>query len=148
MKTARKILLIVSIIVVALIDQLYAIVYCSKRVGFFRNLFDLLPDIAMIPLLIGLLLGVYFGLDELSWDVFVRATAVSCVALTGQGLLTAVICIPTCHSVSAFLDSLLIFPICSLVFGLSAAAAGMIITLAVKAIVKYIIKRRYKYDEA
>ena len=85
MKTARKILLIVSIIVVALIDQLYAIVYCSKRVGFFWHLFDLLPDIAMIPLLIGLPLGVYFGLDELSWDVFVRATAVSCVALIGQG---------------------------------------------------------------
>ena len=147
MKIARKILLILTIIAVALLDLSIGIANYNDRGGRFESLEAMLANMFLMPALLGLLLGVWFGLDALSWHSFVRAAVTSCVALPVHGLISAVIFIFTSSDIELNLDALWLFPLWSLGVGICAVAAGMIITLAIVALVKYIINRRHKSDE-
>lgn len=146
MKIARRILLILTIIAVALLDLSIGMANYNDRGGWFAGLEAMLAFMFLMPALLGLLLGVYFGLDELSWHNFVRAAVTSCVALPVHGLISAVIYIFTSSDVNLSIDALWFMPLWSIVVGLCAAAAGMLATLAIVALVKY-IKRRSKPDE-
>ena len=147
MKTARKILLIIIIIAVALFDLLIGVTNYNDRGSWFEGLGAMLADIWLIPAILGLLLGVWFGLEAPTRKLIVRAAIISCVTLIVHGLISAVIFIFTSSDIELNLDALWLFPLWSLGVGICAVAAGMIITLAIAALVKYIINRRSKPDE-
>lgn len=148
MKKARKILLIITIAVTALLDLIFGIVNYNDRAIWFEGLAAMLANMFLIPPFLGFLLGVYYGLDELTLKSVVRAAITSAVALTANGFITGVIYVLTSSDFKLNLEALLLFPFWSLIVGICAAAAGLLIAFGMVCLVKYIRKGGRGSDEA